>query len=399
MLEKEQMEKMLAEIESKFKTVVDASMEEKLKSVVGPLVAQETKSIVEKMRVERALFGHDRSGLDEEQKKKFVESVKAIALGRTKANEALIPEQDSRGGYLMPKEVANAIVRIAASVGLVLSQAAKWEMKGDELEIPNYTGSFLEGEYLGVDAEGVVTALSFGTAKLITKTWQLVFAVNKVLLAEASVNLADWLLALAAESLANMVDKQAFVGTGNPFVGLLYNDDVAVKTLASGKDTFAEFNVVEDSSAMIGDIEESVLDGAAFYMNRTVWASLRVQKDGVGKYLLDHAGAPTDAILKYNPTGGGVKPAGEILGFPVFTCRHLPLLSATAVSTKFLVFGNFKAMAYGDKGEMEMEEHKSGSFGGKEIARSYQRALVMNHRHALVTALPAAFEVAKTAAS
>lgn len=399
MLDKEQFEKMMVDLESKFKTVVDVAMEDKLKTIVGPMVAQETKAIVEKMRVERALFGYDRSGLDEEQKKKFVECVKALVLGRTKANEALIPEQDSRGGYLMPKEVASAIVRIAASVGLVMSQAAKWDMKSDELDIPNYTGSFLEGEYLGVDAEGVVTGLSFGSAKLITKTWQLVFAVNKVLLAEASVNLADWLLALAAEALANMVDKQAFVGTGNPFVGLLYNDDVAVKTLATGKDTFQEFNVVEDSSAMIGDIEESILDGAAFYMNRTVWANHRVQKDTAGKYLLDHAGAPSEAILKFNPTGGGVKPAGEILGFPLFTVRHLPTLSATAVSTKFLVFGNFKAMAYGDKGEMEIEEHKSGNFGGKEIARSYQRALVINHRHALVTALPAAFEVAKTAAS
>lgn len=390
---------MMAELESKFKTVVDQVMEEKLKNLVGPMVAIETKSIVEKMRVERALFGHDRSGLDEEQKKKFVEFVKGVALGRTKASEALIPEQDSRGGYLLPKEVASAIVRIAASVGLVMSQSAKWEMKSDELGIPNYTGSFLEGEYLGVDAEGAVTGLNFGEAKLIIKTWQLVFVLNKALLAEASVNLADWLLALGGEALANMIDKQAFIGTGNPFVGLLYNDDVAVKTLASGKDTFAEFAVIDDGSAMIGDLEESVLDGAAFYMNRTVWASLRTQKDTVGHYLLDHAGAPSEAILKFNPTGGGVKPAGEILGFPVFTSRHLPALSATVISTKFLVFGNFKAEAYGDKGEMEIEEHKSGSFGGKEIGRSYQRALVMNHRHALVTALPAAFEAAKTAAS
>lgn len=399
MFDKETFEKMMVELESKFKGVVDVAMEEKLKAIVGPMVAEETKSIVQKMRVERALFGHDRSGLDEEQKKKFVEIAKAAAFGRTKSNEALIPEQDNRGGYLLPTEVANAIVRIAASVGLVMSQAAKWEMKSDELDIPNYTGSFLEGEYLGVDAEGSVTGLSLGTAKLIVKTWQLVFALNKGLLADASVNLADWLLALGGEALANMIDKQGFVGTGNPFVGLLYNDDVSVKTLASGKNTFEEFAVIDDSSAMIGDLEESVLEGAAFYMNRTVWANLRVQKDSDGHYMLDHAGAPSEAILKYNPTGGGVKPAGEILGFPVFTCRHLPALTDSAASTKFLVFGNFKAMAYGDKGEVEIEEHKSGNFGGKEIARSYQRALVMNHRHALVTALPAAFEVAKTAAS
>jgi len=44
------------------------------------------------------------------------------------------------------------------------------------------------------------------------------------LLADASVNVADWLLALGGEALANMIDYQGFVGganTGDPFLGVL----------------------------------------------------------------------------------------------------------------------------------------------------------------------------------
>lgn len=395
-------EEQLKALEQKFATIVDDVMEKKLKTVVGDEVAAKTKEIVQKMRVERALYGKDRSGLDESTKKDFAKAVKEIAFKGmnldTKANEALISEQDNRGGYLVAREVANAVVRIAASVGLVMSQAQKWPMQTDELGIPAYTGSFLEGEYLGVDAAGSVTAVTFESANLITKKWQLAFVVGNDLLQDASVELADWLLALGGEALANMIDKQAFVGTGAPFVGLLQDSDITVDTMASGSTDFEDFSP-DDASDMIGGVEESVLDGAAFYMHRTVWAKVRVKKDTAGNYILPQAGAPSQAVITNNPTGGGLKPAGEILGFPVFTNRNLPANSSSAVSTKFCVFGNMKALAYGDRGELRVAQHESGTFGGKEIALADQRALVYKHRHSLVIALAAAFVVGKTAAS
>lgn len=373
----------------------DGVMEEKLKNVLGPMVAAETKAIVEKMRVERALYGKDRSGLTDTEKMEFAKGVKSALYG-TKAHNA---DQDYAGGYLIPKEVASAILRIAASVGLVTSQAQQWPMGTNELGIPRYTGSFLEGEWLGYEQEGTDTSINFGSANLITKRWQLIFAVTNDLLRNSAINLADWLLALAAEAMNNAIDKQVFAGTGRPFVGILEDANVTVTTLATGKDTFAEYSIIDDSSALIGTLEESMLEGAAFYMSRTVWASLRVQKDTAGNYLLPQAGAASSGVLSMNPTGGGVKVAGEILGFPVFTCRHLPALSATAVSTKFLVFGNMKAIAYGVEEEMHIESHRSGSFGGKEIAKADMQALVYKGKFATTVALPAAFTVARTAAS
>jgi hypothetical protein len=94
-------------------------------------------------------------------------------------------------------------------------------MKTGELAVPNYTGSFLTGAYLGVDSPGPVTGVTFGQANLIAKKWQLAFVVGNDLLAEASVNVADWLLALGGESMANMIDYQGFVGganSGDPFL-------------------------------------------------------------------------------------------------------------------------------------------------------------------------------------
>src|ERR1051326_1306107 len=397
-------------------------MQEKLIPLIGQETTAQVAKIVEKLQLQRAVMGKDMTGLDDKQKGLFVDTIRS-AVGfdaREKANEALIEEQDNRGGYLVSREIADAIVRIAASVGTIMSQAAKWTMTTDELAVPNYTGAFLKGAYLGVDAPGPVTGITFGQAQLIAKKWQLAFVVGNALLADASVNVADWLLALGGEALANMIDYQGFVGganSGDPFLGILnwpsttVVDETGAKVtsyvLPSTMTTFAKFALMDDSSAMIGNLEESLLDGAAFYMNRTVWAKLRSQKDGNGNYILPFAGlAAPEPAVENHPGGGPIKPAGTILGYPVYTNRHLPAVGASSVngfsdaaSNPFLIFGNLRAFAFGDKAEMRVGQFEGGSFGGKEIALADQRGIVYKHRHALTLTLPRAVVVAKTAAS
>jgi HK97 family phage major capsid protein len=391
-----ELEQFKSELAEDIKGHLDTALQEKVKTLIGDERAGIVREAVEQLRVEKLMLGHDKTGLSDAQKSEFAKFVKSIAIpSAVKANETIIGEQDSRGGYLVPTEVANAILRVAATVGVAMSQCARWDMKTDELDIPSYAGSFLEGEYLGVDAAGNVTGITFKMARLLAKPWQLAFVVGKDLLADATPAVGEWLIALAAEALANMVDKQVFIGTGNPFVGIMSSADVAAYSLASGATGFGNYKVVDDSSDVIANVEESVLDSAAFYFSRTNWAKFRAQKDTAGNYLLPQAGS----LLSANPRNGGPKPAGEILGFPVYTVRHLPAYSASAAGTKFGVFGNLKAVALGMKGEMEMERYNSGTFGGKEIALARQVGMVMGNRHAAVIALAAALTTIKTAAT
>ncbi len=386
-------------------------METSLVPTMEEVSVKAARKEVERMQIERFVRGRDVSGLGDEQKKAFAKQVQSVFRGdregalKVKANEALIGEQDNRGGYLVETEVASAILRIAASVGTIMKQCQQWPMKTDELGIPNYTGSFLTGSYVGVDLPGTVTGLTFGQAVLIARKWQLAFTVGNDLLADASVQLADWLLAMAGEALANMVDQQGFIGgtvttAPGPFVGILNTPNVQKYTLATGGTTYVKFGVISDASNMIGQLEESILDGAAFYMHRTVWASLRVQVGTDGLPLLLFGGLASPATLDIDPTGGPIKPAGSILGFPVYTNRWLPSTStASQTSTPFLIFGNMKACAFGDKGDLRVAQFESGSFGGKEVALSDQRGIVYKHRHAFVVVLPQAFVVAYTSAS
>jgi HK97 family phage major capsid protein len=354
-------------------------MENDLSAKMDEISVKNARKVVEAMLVERSVRGLDRTGLTSDQKKDFAAQVISAFKGheskaiRVKANEALIGEQDNRGGYLVEPEVAAAIMRIAASVGTIMKQCQMWPMKGDELGIPNYTGSFLTGSYIGVDLPGVTTGLTFGQAVLIARKWQLAFTVGNDLLADASVNLGEWLLAIAGEALANMVDQQGFVGgtvttAPGPFVGILNAPNTNTYSLGnsttSGKTHMTDFNPVTDAANIVATLEESILDGAAWYMHRTVWASIRSQlasSSGLPFLFLSGAGSE----LKNNAGGGPIKPAGEMAGYPVFTNRWLPTLVTTVTaSTAFVIFGNMKACAFGDKGDIRVGNFQSGSFGG-----------------------------------
>lgn len=387
--------KLVAEV----RTAIDDIVQNRLEKIVGEKVAETVRSTVDKMHMEKAVWGYDRTGLSDDQKSIFAKAVQAAAFGR-KSNEELISEADDRGGILIPTEIASSIVRVARTVGVAMSQIQSWPLKGDSLQVPAYTGAVLEGEFLGFNAVGSLSAITFDHANLFVKKWQLAFALGNDLLEDASVQLGEWLVALAAEALANMVDKQVFNGTSNPFVGVLQHDDVTAVTLGTGKNTFEEFALIEDSSLCIGSLEESLLDGAGFYFSRTVWANLRVQKDDAGQYLLG-AGlgmVPAQSFLANDPkSAAGPRPVGYILSYPVWTCRHLPALSASAASTKFGVFGNLKCVAYGEKGNMTVEKYNSGTFGGKEIALADQTAMVMKKRWGTTITLPEGMVTIQTA--
>src|SRR3979411_737658 len=97
---------------------MDTDLSGKMEEIAG----KQDRKNEERMMLERATMGRDVTGMDTEQKISFAKQVQAVFRGqseraiRIKANEALIEEQDNRGGYLVESEVAAAIFRIPASV-------------------------------------------------------------------------------------------------------------------------------------------------------------------------------------------------------------------------------------------------------------------------------------------
>lgn len=385
----------LEEFQDGIKTVVDESIETHVKEALGAEKTEMVKDIVKKLRYERALLGSDVTGLDDETKTTFAKDIKNIARGE---KTALLSNNDSTGGYLVPEEVHAGIIRIAESVGLVARDARRFAMSTDTLDIPRYTGSELLGNYIGEDEEGTETGVSFGDARLITKTWQVIFRVGNTLLADANVDVADWLLALSAEGMSARLDKEGFVGgtfTGSGFVGLLGSDDVTTYTLATGNTDFEDFGV-DDASDVIGQVKTGALPNSAFYFHRTVWAKIRQAKDGSGNYLFNQSPAGLAMYKKEN----GIQPVGEILGYPVYTTDYLPDNTETAVSTKFGIFGNLElGLMYGDRGPVEFAKSDSATVNSKNVFTANQTAIRVQHRHSLAVGVGSAVVAIKTASS
>lgn len=380
------------DLKAELKTAVDESIKSNLETIVGTQVAEAVEKKVDELKFERLVNGGtDKTGLTPDQKMKFVEDIRVKA--------PYVSDSDQDGGYLVPTEVHAGIIRIAETTGIVARDARKWPMSSDTLEVPRYTGSVMQGEYIGQDEEGSETQNDLGVARLQVQQWINIFRMSNALLQDANVDVADWLMSMAAEGFAYRLDREGFVGgtfSGSPFIGLLQSADVTEQTLGSGKTGFEDFDPAEASEA-IGAIKTSALPGAAFYFSPSVWAQIRAQKDGTsGEYVFSQHNVNFAVLQREN----GIQPVGNIYGYPVYTTDVLPAYSASAISTKFGVFGNLNlALAWGDRGPMEIAKSNDATVGGKSLFRANQTALRFTHRHAISIGLPAAAVVLKTAAS
>lgn len=372
---------------------MDEGIKTAVVEVAGPLIAEKTAEAIKESRARDVIEG--RRSLGNEEKEAFITDIKRIAMPNIGEKAAYLTVNDQTGGYLIPTEVHNEIMRIADTTGIVKRDARNFGVT--DIEIPVYTGETMQGEYVGEDEASSETQNDIGIARLKEADWQTIVRLSNKLIKKANVNVAEWLMALVAEGLAYRFDREGFVGgtfAGSPFVGLLQSGNVTTQTLGSTKDAFEDFDI-EEASTAIGSIPTSAVGGGAFYFHRTVWAKLRSKKDATsGEYLFSQNNS-TIASLKRD---FGIQPVAEILGHPVYTTDVLPAYSASAASTKFGVFANMNlALAYGEAGPMETLRSENAVVGGVSTFERNQTAMRFNHSHSIVEMLPSAAVALKTA--
>lgn len=368
----------------------DAEIKDTIKDTMGDIAAEKAAAVVAKARLADMEAGV--KSLDNESKQQFATDMKRIAA---QEKAAYLTVNDQTGGYLIPTEVNNEIMRIAETVGLVARDVRRLPVA--DIEQPIYTGEAMQGEYVGEDSAGSETQEDIGNAKLKSAQWMNIFRLSNRLINKANVNVAEWLMALAGEGLSYRLDREGFMGgtfAGSPFVGLLGSGAVTSQTITG---TGFEDITPEEASIAIGSVPTAALNNGAFYFHRTVWARIRTQKDPTsGEYVFKQDNSAIASLRREN----GLQPVGEILGYPVFTTDVLPAFSASAVSTKFGVFGNLSlALLMGEDGPMDMARSETAVVGGKSTFERNQTAFRFLHDHAISIALPSAAVVLETAAS
>lgn len=337
-------------------------------------------------------FG-DRSEEAKSRKYKCMEFFKALSkkdpvyLANLKT---MSEDTDSAGGFLVPEEVKAELDRIVEDFGLIRKLSRKIPMSRDTLNMPTL-GTAPTVTWPGEGNTGTDGSPVFSNVKMNAKTAIGLSPVTNELLADANLAVVDMLLELFGEALAGAEDEQGFNGVGSPFVGLLNHADITTVTMTTGKDTFAEATL-DDYRDLISQIKPTALPGSAYVMHKATFAL--VQKITENS---QHVSSFQNPLVSGKPEGGMLVPAGFLWGYPVYTSEKI--VSTTAVSTKFAVFGNFKHFYFGDRQEMAMDISKEATVGSVNAFASNHSIVRVLERVALAVGIPTAFAVLKTAAS
>lgn len=312
------------------------------------------------------------------------------------AFKALTEGTGSAGGFVVPEEFASEVNRVVEDFGLVPKLARIFPMKADTLNVPRLSAT-VSVSYPGEATAGTQSQPTFEQVVLASKSCVGITPMSNELLADASISVVDLLVELFAEAIAGMMDQQGLAGTGTPFTGILTDAGVTVVQPANGGgfSTFTGAATPDQARTLISNIKPWALQGAAFIMHRTVWGLMQTVKASTGGDYFISAANPV--VINTGAQGFPTAMAGTLWGYPVYLSDKMP--STTAVSTKFIIFGNLKNLYVGMRQEMGVSISQEGTVGGVSLFETNMSAVRVVSRHAIAVGLPTAFAVLKTAAS
>lgn len=291
-------------------------------------------------------------------------------------NKVLTEGNDDEGGFTVPEEFSNEVIRFASEASIVRPRARVWNMTRDIFNVPKLDQNFTSDgdDFAGIsftyDAEsGSPTASQprFGRVTLRAYKFRGYTTATDELLEDSAVNLANYLVSLFGEALAWLEDKQFLQGTGvgRP-LGVINAADVTVVTRAASS-TVGYADIIGMRTAL----------RPAFRPN-AVWIMSRNVEDKI----LNINATTTEGVKLLGNLKDGVPTT--LLGMPFIVTDKLP----TTVGTKGdIILGDFSKYFIGDRGTMKVTSSIHDRFQQDETAFKF----VM--RHDGQPAIPEAFVV------
>jgi len=244
------------------------------------------------------------------------------------------------GGFIVPKELASAILDLRDMYGAFRRRARIVPMASDNTEVPRRpggTGAFFIGE--GIAA--TQTTANADDISLTAKKIGSLVLLSAELEDDAAVDMVDFIANEIAVAFAATEDDCAFNGDGTSTYGRMRGIGTIVLdgshgkakvTAASGHNTFATIDGGDLSSLMAG-VRASAIPNAAWFCSLTCFAQTfcRLTAGGSGGY------------IETREIDGILTPC--YLGFPVILSPKMPLISTTLSGKMMLAFGDMYAGA------------------------------------------------------
>ena len=314
--------------------------------------------------------------------KHFMDFVKGVMFGSVKdLVDTINVTNDTEGGYTVPLEFRNTLIRMIEVFGTIRQFATILPMQREEMAMPKLT-SGLQVYWIGEGQTIPKKAPVFGEVKLTVKKMACLVPLTGEILEDSTIEMANLVAVLFAEAIAKEEDRVTLVGIGGgggdaPWNGVLQDPSVTAMSMAAGKTSFT--NVDADILAdMIASMTAAQSSGARWFMHRTIFNVIRKLKDSTGNYIYS---APQ-----------GSDPA-TIWGYPLTLTDTMPGVGASAVAKPFLLLGNLKHVYIGDRKRMTIAQSQHLGFAEDKI---FMRVI---QREAMAIALPEALRVLKTAAA
>ncbi|MFZ2152281.1 MAG: phage major capsid protein [Minisyncoccia bacterium] len=329
--------------------------------------------------------------------------MKALVSGDRIAAKALTTSDsgsdpdDAQAGLLIPVELRNEVLRIAQTqYGIARRDMLylPFSGPGNSRTIPTL-GTSVSVFWTGEGAKKRSTQPSFSLVTQTLKKLAAIVPMTEEILEDSLINLNTLLGQLFAEAIAKEEDIQFFNGVGSPWTGILNNGQVNSINQASGDATQL---TADDLLDMIDATPTGALNGAKFYMHRSVFSVIRKLKDVNGNYIVQ---APTATL------------PGTIWNHPYELSDAFPALTDVTTGDAYVLFGNLKQGAiFGDKQSIRiklLDQATVGDTNGAEsgsdaqtsinLAEQDMVALRIVERVGYVVALPGALTVLKASAT
>lgn len=242
----------------------------------------------------------------------------------------------SGGGFVVPTDLANAILDLRDSYGAFRRRARPVPMASDNTTVPRRpggTGAFFMGEN-NLSGASQETGATVDQISLTAKKIGSLIRISSEIEEDAIVDMVDFVANEIALAFAIQEDDCAFNGDGTSKYGkmrgissiVLDGSHAKAKvTAASGHNTFLTLDST-DLGSLIGAVRAVAIPNAGWYCSQTGFAQAFCRLAGGTGYL---PMAEVDGVM-----------TPHYLGFPVILTQKLPLISTTLTGQVMLAFGD-----------------------------------------------------------
>lgn len=284
----------------------------------------------------------------EEEEKAFADYLRGVVTDEHRA--ANITKTDN--GAVIPKTIANKIIKQVYDISPILEKTTKYNVKGD-LEIPKYPADSddITMAYHDEFTELEAKAGKFTTISLKGFLSGVLSLVSNSLINNSQFDIVSFVIDQMAYNVSRFVEKELLIGTDNKIEGL---KGVVLTTTAEKATAIKADELI--------DLQDSIKDAfqtdAIWIMNSKTRTAIRKLKDQNGRYLLqDDVNAPFGKVL---------------LGKPVYCSDNMPELAASATA---IYYGDMSGLAVKIAEDLEiavlrekyMTQHATGIVGWMEM--------------------------------